>query len=476
MTIKVYNTLTQQKEELQNDGERVGIYVCGVTPYSDTHLGHARPSVVWDVIKKYLKYRGYETFHVQNFTDIDDKIISRSLETGIAPLELAAHYAQDYLESMDALGVERADLYPRVSEHMPEIINMIETLIERGHAYAVNGNVFYDVTSFPEYGKLSNQKLDQLQAGTRFEVDPDKRHPLDFALWKKAKPNEPAWDSPWGKGRPGWHIECSAMSNKYLGPEFEFHGGGCDLIFPHHENEIAQSEAATGRPLAKYWLHNGMLNLKDEKMSKSQGNFITVKQVLEQYPKELVRFFILSSHYRSELEYHDQKLDEVGRGWQRFNDCVSALAKMVEEPTEKLILPEEETALLEAVYLAEKKFKDAMDDDFNTAMAIGVLFELLHQVNAFIAKGKTTPEANFVLHQAYQVFSTLAGDILGIIKLEEDQLAGLTQPLMELILELRTELRKQKQYQLSDYIRDQLATLNIVIEDTPNGPRWKFKS
>ena len=350
MTIKVYNTLTQQKEELQNDGERVGIYVCGVTPYSDTHLGHARPSVVWDVIKKYLKYRGYETFHVQNFTDIDDKIISRSLETGIAPLELAAHYAQDYLESMDALGVERADLYPRVSEHMPEIINMIETLIERGHAYAVNGNVFYDVTSFPEYGKLSNQKLDQLQAGTRFEVDPDKRHPLDFALWKKAKPNEPAWDSPWGKGRPGWHIECSAMSNKYLGPEFDFHGGGCDLIFPHHENEIAQSEAATGRPLAKYWLHNGMLNLKDEKMSKSQGNFITVKQVLEQYPKELVRFFILSSHYRSELEYHDQKLDEVGRGWQRFNDCVSALAKMVEEPTEKLILPEEKQRFRSSIF------------------------------------------------------------------------------------------------------------------------------
>lgn len=477
MAIRVYNTLTRQKEELKSDGERIGIYVCGVTPYSETHLGHARPSVVWDVIKKYLRYRGYQTYHVQNFTDIDDKIINRSQETGIDALELAAHYAQDYLESMDALGVERADIYPKVSEHIPEIIAMIETLVERGHAYAVSGNVFYDVTSFPEYGKLSNQKLDQLQAGTRFEVDPDKKHPMDFALWKKAKPDEPAWDSPWGRGRPGWHIECSAMSNKYLGPEFEFHGGGCDLIFPHHENEIAQSEAATGRPLAKYWLHNGMLNLKHEKMSKSQGNFITVKDVAAKYPKELIRFYILSSHYRSELEYHDQKLEEVGRGWQRFNDCVNGLAKLIDEPQGEIgELSGDEAVLLDAVRTAEAKFIEAMNDDFNTAMAIGVLFELLHQVNSYIAKGNNSLEANYVLHEAYQLFSKLAGDILGIIRPDEVQISGLTQPLMELLLELRTELRSQKQYQLADYIRDELAKLNIVIEDTPNGPRWKIRS
>ena len=477
MTIRVYNSLTRQKEVFENKGNRIGIYVCGVTPYSETHLGHARPSIIWDVIKKYLRYRGYKTFHVQNFTDIDDKIIARANAEGRDPLEVAAMFSHDYLASMDALGVERADLYPKVSEHIGDIISMIESLIAREHAYVVNGNVFFDVASFSDYGKLSNQKLDELQAGTRFEVDPDKKNPLDFALWKRVKPSEPAWESPWGKGRPGWHIECSAMSLKYLGNEFDFHGGGCDLIFPHHENEIAQSEGATGKPLARYWLHNGMLSIKQAKMSKSLGNFVTIKDILKEYPSQLVRFYILSSHYRSEIEYHDEKLDEMRRGWQRFNDCIINLAGLIDN---KEIVDQElhgeEAVLADKIQKAEQEFIDAMNDDFNTALAIAVLFNLLHQVNGYIALGYHTKQADYVLAEAYRVFTTLAGDILGIIKFETRQLTGLTEPLMELILTLRTELRNQKNYQLADLIRDQLASLGIMIEDTAHGPRWKFKN
>jgi len=476
VAIQVYNTLTRKKEVFEAKNERVNIYVCGVTPYDETHLGHARPSVIWDVIKKYLRWQGYQVYHVQNFTDIDDKIIARALNEGKTAQEISSYYIQDYLESMAALGVEEADVYPKVSEHIPEIIGLIEVLIAKGHAYAVNGNVFFDVLSFPEYGKLSNQKLDQLQAGTRFEVDPDKRNPMDFALWKAAKPGEPAWDSPWGKGRPGWHIECSAMSQKYLGCEFEFHGGGADLVFPHHENEIAQSEAATSKPLAKYWLHNGMLNLKNAKMSKSEGNFVTVKQVLAKYPKELVRFYILSNHYRSELEFHDSKLDEVARGWQRFNDCVQKVASVIKEqqdPVEELAALDAQ--LLEAVEETKQQFIAAMNDDFNTALAIANLFELQSKVNSYLANFEPSPMSNCVLQQVYKLFKQLAGDILGVLKLDSTNVEGLTEPLMDLILRLRTELRKEKNYQLADMIRDSLEELNILVEDTPQGPRWKFK-
>lgn len=477
MTIRVYNSLTRQKEVFEYKENKVGIYVCGVTPYAETHLGHARPSIVWDVIKKYLRYRGFKTFHVQNFTDIDDKIIARANAEGREPLDVADMFSQDYLGCMDALGVERADLYPKVSEHMDDIISMIEGLIERGHAYAVNGNVFFDVASFPDYGKLSNQKLDELQAGTRFEVEPDKKNPLDFALWKRVKPSEPAWESPWGKGRPGWHIECSAMSYKYLGTEFDFHGGGCDLIFPHHENEIAQSEGATGKTSARYWLHNGMLNIRQAKMSKSLGNFVAIKDILNEYPSQLVRFYILSNHYRSEIEYHDEKLGEMRRGWQRFNDCIVNLAGLIDnKEIVKQELHGEEAVLLDEIHKAEQEFIDAMNDDFNTALAIASLFNLLHQVNGYIALGYHTKQADCVLAEAYRVFTALAGDILGIIKFETRQLTGLTEPLMELVLTLRTKLRHQKDYQLADLIRDELALLGIIIEDTVHGPRWKFKN
>lgn len=476
MAIRVYNTLSRQKEVFESEDEHVNIYVCGVTPYDETHLGHARPSVIWDVIKKYLRWQGYSVYHVQNFTDIDDKIIARALEEEKSATQVANFYIKDYLEGMAALGIEEADAYPKVSEHIPEIIQLVSMLIEKQHAYAINGNVFFDVVSFPEYGKLSNQKLDQLQAGTRFEVDPDKRNPMDFALWKAAKPGEPAWDSPWGKGRPGWHIECSAMSQKYLGSSFDFHGGGSDLVFPHHENEIAQSEAATGKPLAKYWLHNGMLNLKNSKMSKSEGNFVTVRQVLAEYPKELVRFYILSNHYRSELEFHDTKLMEVERGWSRFNDFVKKIASLVKDKKiEKQTLENSEARLLVAVEETEKQFIAAMNDDFNTALAIATLYDLQHHVNNYLAENATSPQGDYVLQKVYELFCLLAGDILGVLKLDEPRATGLTEPLMELILHLRTELRKEQNYNLADIIRDRLDELNILVEDTPQGPRWKTR-
>ncbi|NLY10135.1 MAG: cysteine--tRNA ligase [Firmicutes bacterium] len=474
MPIHVYNTLSRKKENFAPSiEETIGVYVCGVTPYSSTHLGHARPSVVWDVIKKFLVWRGYRVYHVQNFTDVDDKIIARANEEGISPLELSAKYAQDYLESMDALGVSRADIYPKVSEHIPEIINMIERLIKKGYAYPSEGNVYYDVEKFTDYGKLSNQRLDELQSGTRFEVDPNKKNPMDFALWKSAKEGEISWDSPWGPGRPGWHIECSVMSEKYLGSNFHFHGGGNDLIFPHHENEIAQSEAATGQPLARYWLHNGMMNFKDSKMSKSLGNIVTIKDVLKKYPKELIRFFILSNHYRSELEYHEEKLTESNKGLRRLNEtvknaiCAISLAKNRE-------LNKQDQRILEKIEQCEKDYIAAMEDDFNSALAIASLFDLCRELNGYLSTTNQEGINATVLEKAVETFKVLAGDILGILILDEEKSSDdLVNPLMELILELRQDLRKEKNFKLADKIRDKLSELNILVEDTPQGPRWK---
>lgn len=473
-TIRVYNTMTRQKEEfVSNKDNRVGIYVCGVTPYSHTHLGHARPNVIWDVIKKFLRSQGYETFHVQNFTDVDDKIIARANQEGIPALELSRRFIQEYLDSMDALGVERADLYPKVSEHITEIIEMVEQLIANGHAYEVDGNVFFSVSSFPEYGKLSNQKRDELLEGTRFEVDPSKRDPADFALWKKAKPGEPAWDSPWGPGRPGWHIECSAMSHKYLGCGFEFHGGGSDLIFPHHENEIAQSEAATGEMSARYWVHNGMLNLQDTKMSKSLGNFVTVQELVKRYPKELIRFYLLSTHYRSELEYYEGKIEEMARGWNRLNESVDNLRSLIGAPSVSEELASEDEKLLERINQIEESIVDALADDFNTAQAIGHLFDLTREINAYSSASNRLSHA--VLERAMDVFQDYGIDILGIIREKEIQGESLVEPLLDLILEVRQELRAKKDFALADKLRDRLGELGIEVEDTPHGARWKLE-
>lgn len=468
--VQVYNTMTQRKEEfVPREAGKVSIYVCGVTPYSDTHLGHARPSVVWDVIKRFFRRMGYETFHVQNFTDVDDKIIARSLDEGVPALEISKRYIAEYLASMDALGVERADLYPKVSEHMPEIIELVERLVQKEHAYAANGDVFFHVASFPEYGKLSKQRLEELRQGTRFDVDPAKRDPADFALWKEAKPGEPAWRSPWGEGRPGWHIECSAMSLKYLGKAFDFHGGGNDLIFPHHENEIAQSEAATGSELARYWVHNGMLNLKDTKMSKSIGNVIAVKALIKRYPKELLRFYLLSTHYRSALEFYDGKLEEVSKGWKRLNDAFRNLEDdLGRAHDDELTSLDQET--LETLSNLEEKLVAALADDFNTAMAFGVLFDVVREVNAYKHRQGNALQ---VLQKAFDILEAFAGNIFGVLQVEGTQDAGLVDSLLDLLLGLREELRKEKNFALSDQIRDQLANLGVTIEDTPQGPRWK---
>ncbi|NLM38764.1 MAG: cysteine--tRNA ligase [Firmicutes bacterium] len=473
-TIRVYNTMTRQKEEFvpRNDN-RVGIYVCGVTPYSHTHLGHARPNVIWDVIKKFLRSQGYETFHVQNFTDVDDKIIARANEEGIPALELSRRFIQEYLDSMDALGVERADLYPKVSEHISDIIAMVEQLIANGHAYEVDGNVFFSVSSFPEYGKLSNQKRDELLEGTRFEVDPSKRDAADFALWKKAKPGEPAWDSPWGPGRPGWHIECSAMSHKYLGCEFDFHGGGSDLVFPHHENEIAQSEAATGETSARYWVHNGMLNLQDTKMSKSLGNFVTVQDLTKRYPKELIRFYLLSTHYRSELEYYEGKLDEMARGWNRLNEAVVNLQSLIGAPSVTCEVSAEDEKVLGRINEIEESIVEALADDFNTAQAIGHLFDLTREINSYSSGSEKISRP--VLERAMTVFQEYGINVLGIVREREVQGESLVEPLLDLILEVRQELRMKKEFSLADKLRDRLGELGIVVEDTPHGARWKLE-
>lgn len=470
VTVRVYNTLTQEKEifEPRKPGE-VSVYVCGVTPYSDTHLGHARPSVVWDVILRFFEYLGYKTLHVQNFTDVDDKIINRASQEGVPALEISKRYISEYLASMDALRVRRASHYPKVSEHIAEIIDLIQRLIDGGHAYVAEGDVFFNVASFHEYGKLSKQKLEALREGTRFEVDPKKRDAADFALWKAAKPGEPAWDSPWGKGRPGWHIECSAMSLKYLGEEFDFHGGGNDLIFPHHENEIAQSEAATGKPLARYWVHNGMINLKDAKMSKSLGNIIALRALQERYPRGLLRFYLLSTHYRSALEYYEGKLDEMGRGWARMNEAARKLKEDLQAAQESELTSFDQETLANLARF-EQEIIEALADDFNTALALGVLFDVVREVNGYKHQGGANSQ---VLQKAWDVLNLWAGEILGVLQLENQQQEGLTEGLMALLLSVREDLRKQKNFALADRIRDQLAALGVTVEDTPQGPRWK---
>ncbi|NLN17432.1 MAG: cysteine--tRNA ligase [Firmicutes bacterium] len=479
MALKIYNTMTRRKEEFTpREDNKVGIYVCGVTPYSDTHLGHALPSVLWDVFRRFLRYRGYDVTLVQNFTDIDDKIIARANKEGVPAQAIARRYAQDYLESMDALGVERADHYPLVSEHIPHIIDMVQTLIDKGFAYVEGGDVYFSVEKFPSYGRLSRQRLEDLVEGE--SAGEGKRHPVDFALWKAAKPGEPSWDSPWGPGRPGWHIECSAMSLHYLGNCFDFHGGGVDLIFPHHENEIAQSEAYTGEePFVRYWLHNGLIKIKDAKMSKSLGNFVTVKELLAEHPPELIRFFLLSAHYRSPLEYHEDKLAEVRRGWERLNSAYKTLTAAIAQEREadgEVPSPMKES-LQGALKDCREGFIGAMEDDFNTALAIAALFDLARETNTFLAEAQPPydAEALELLREAAELFRVFGGEILGIV--QEPGPAGddkLVQELLDLVIELRSQARARRDFATADAIRDRLREMGIALEDTSGGVRWRW--
>jgi cysteinyl-tRNA synthetase len=440
------------KEEFTPRGDEVTMYVCGVTVYDDCHIGHAMSYIVFDVIRRYLEFKGYKVKHVQNFTDIDDKIINRAQELGVSASELAQKYIAEYFADMDALNIKRAHIYPKATEEIPKIIEIIEGLIRKGHAYASKGSVYFRVKSFAEYGKLSHQSLDDMLARGSVEAG-EKEFPLDFALWKAAKPGEPWWPSPWGDGRPGWHIECSAMSLKYLGASIDIHGGGQDLIFPHHENEIAQSESFTGTvPFVRYWLHNGLLQFGEEKMSKSLGNLITVKEALRRYTPDALRLFVLSSHYRSPLTYSEDALSAAESGVERLRQAI----RFGEEARGDGILDAEPF---------RARFIACMDDDFNTAQALAVLFELAREINRARAAGVRVAKAQETLRE-------LAG-VLGFT-LEEPRKPVLNaEPFIELLIEIRAELRQAKQWQLADRIRGRLSELGVVLEDTPKGTSWR---
>lgn len=473
--LKVHNTLSGEKELFLpiKDGE-VGMYVCGPTTYNYIHLGNARPIVVFDTVRRYLEYLGYKVSYVQNFTDVDDKIIKRAQEEQTTPHELSHKYIEEYFLDADRLNVKRASIHPKVSEHIKEIIDFVQGLIDKGHAYELEGDVYFSVPSFPGYGKLSKRTLDDLQAGARVGVDERKHHPGDFALWKKAKEGEPYWPSPWGDGRPGWHIECSAMSAKYLGCGFDIHAGGFDLIFPHHENEIAQSEARFGVPMAKYWLHNGFITVNEEKMSKSLGNFFLLRDILAKYSPEVVRFYLLSTHYRSPIDFDDEKLDIAGRSLERLQTAYrllkEAVSKGVSQSGAKTELNlADETAKMQSL------FCEAMNDDFNTALAIAVLFDFARLLNTAVSAGITEEGRIQELIAAGERYKKLA-DILGL-ELKQG-LANLDQELAEKVeglIQARQDARKNKDYSRADAIREELKEMGITIEDTPQGIRWRKK-
>lgn len=487
MTIKIYNTMNNRKEDfIPRSPGKIDMYVCGPTTYNLIHLGNARPLIFFDTVRRYFEYCGNQVNFVQNFTDIDDKIINRAAEEGVDPLQLAAKYIQEYYKDARALGVRPATIHPKVSEHLQEIIEMIDKIIANGNAYEVDGDVYFSVDNFAGYGKLSGRKLEDMQAGARIDVDERKRHPMDFALWKAAKPGEPAWPSPWGEGRPGWHIECSAMANKYLGMGFDIHGGGFDLIFPHHENEIAQSEAFAGcGPFARYWMHNGFITVNEEKMAKSLGNFFTVREILAKYDPEVVRFYMLSTHYRSPLDFDDTKLDMNKKSLARLHnaiDSLEALLNSVSFGPSGPAMAEEVSALKNVLIKTEADYKAAMDDDFNTSLALAGLFELAREANGFgqaVSRlaGQTISEAvKVVLEQTLNTFLSL-GAVLGLFEDREmgKNDAGLSDKLMEIIISLRQDARARKDWGTADAIRNKLNEVSIVLEDTPQGVRWKQK-
>ena len=474
--IKVYDTLSKEKSLFVPviPGE-VKIYVCGVTPYNHPHIGNARPAVTWDVIRRYLIHVGYKVQFIQNFTDVDDKIINKAQGEETDWKTISDRYIEAYFKVMDALHVRHADVYPRVSDHMKDIIQMISKLIEKGHAYILDNDVYYDISTFKAYGALSGRKIEDMLAGARVEVNEGKKNPGDFALWKGAKPGEPSWESPWGPGRPGWHIECSAMSIHYLGNNFDFHGGGSDLIFPHHENEIAQTEGTTGTKFVNYWLHNGFITINSEKMSKSLNNFFLVKDALESYSGDALRYFLLSVHYRNPLDYSTERLDEAEKNMERLKEVIHRIRELA--ILSGNMETEESRALAEASDEALKGFHEAMNDDFNTGLATGALFDLARAINTYSAIIDTGVTVDAVaVNKAYEALKIIT-DVLGILEKEwnDDNAVsdGDYQALMDVILSVRQEARKNKFYQVSDSIRDKLGAIGIIIEDTPTGVRWK---
>ncbi|MGI6168873.1 MAG: cysteine--tRNA ligase [Christensenellales bacterium] len=461
--MQIFNTMSRRKEEFVPVQEgKVGIYACGPTVYNYFHIGNARPFIIFDTLRRYLEFRGYEVTFVQNFTDIDDKMINKAAEEGIEVCQLADQYIQAYYEDADALGIRRADMNPRATEHIGEIVSLIDKLLKKGHAYESDGDVYYSVESFPDYGKLSGQPLENLEAGARIEPGVGKRHPMDFALWKAQKPGEPAWDSPWGSGRPGWHIECSAMASHYLGETFDIHGGGQDLIFPHHENEIAQSEGACGKTFAKYWMHNGYINVDNRKMSKSVGNFFTVRDIAKEFDLEVVRFFMLSGHYRSPINFSRELLQQAESALERLQNARDNMEFMIRNGEEGEA--PESAHYRESLRDYEREFIAAMDDDLNTADAIGVLFELVRHANTYLTQTPKKREAA----ESLVMLERLSG-VLGLLTKKEQEIP---QEILALA-EKRQQARKEKDFARADALRDEIGEKGYILEDTPQGPKLK---
>ena len=463
--MKLYNTLTQKKEAFVPIEEgKVRMYSCGPTVYNYFHIGNARPFIVFDVLRRFLEYIGYDVKFVQNFTDVDDKIINRSIEEGITAAEVADKYIAEYFKDADALGIRRADVHPRVSDHMPEIIEMIKELEARGLAYNVDGNVYYQVDHFHDYGKLSKQSIDDLKSGARIDVNDEKRSPLDFALWKKKKDGEPYWESPWGQGRPGWHIECSAMSRKHLGESIDIHGGGQDLIFPHHENEIAQSEGSCGCKFANYWVHNGYININNEKMSKSKGNFFTVRDIAKHYDLEVVRMFMLMAHYRSPVNFSDELLGQAQNALERLYNAKYQMEYLLENNKSEAASEDEKT-WMDNLAQYKKGFIDAMNDDLNTADAIAAIFELVRDTNSNLSEASP--------REAVKAALDLFKELTGVIGLAAKEKETDLEAEVEALIAQRQEARKNKDFALADEIRDALLAKGIILEDTREGVKWK---
>jgi cysteinyl-tRNA synthetase len=463
--LKVYNTLTRKTEEFVTlVPGKVSMYVCGPTVYAKAHIGHAMSALVFDVLRRYLQYRGYQVTHVVNFTDVDDKIILKANQSGMDPFELGEKYIGEFEHHLKDLNILPATINPRATREMDQIIKMISGLIEKGYAYPVDGDVYFRVQKDRSYGKLSGRRVEDMQAGARIEVDDRKEHPMDFALWKSAKPGEPAWDSPWGKGRPGWHIECSAMNLNHLGEQIDIHGGGNDLIFPHHENEIAQSESFTGKQFARYWIHNGMLQLSGEKMSKSVGNLVTIEDFLANHPAEALRMMVLNSGYRNPLSYSDEILDQAEKALERLR---SALKPAL--PGATGLMPARTAELVQQVQKTKDGFVAAMNNDFNTSGALAEMFELVRFINQCRADGATDEQ----LKDAQSALKELAG-VLGLDLDTAKVVDQKTDEIIDLLIDIRKELRANKLWALSDVIRDRLAALGVILEDSKDGTSWHW--
>jgi len=493
MSIRLYNTLTRKKEMFNPiTAGKVGIYVCGITAYDVCHVGHARSAVVFDVITRYFRYRGYDVTYVKNFTDVDDKIIVKANVEGKSISEIAERYIREHDADMQALRIENPTATPRATEHISGMIDLIKILLEKGLAYEVDGDIYYAVEKFSGYGKLSGRSVEDMMAGARVDVSEKKMNPLDFALWKASKEGEPWWESPWGKGRPGWHIECSVMSQYFLGKTFDIHGGGEDLIFPHHENEIAQSEGATGEPLANYWLYNGFVKVSSEKMSKSLGNFFTVKDILKNYHPDVVRLFMLQSHYKSPVDFSNESLAEARIGMNRFYATLKAVQQILRNCGDFSAitvenLPEKERALCNGLESLQEKFTDAMDDDFSTPRAIGYIFDAVRLVNGYMADDKFSASAQtcFVLDEANRIIIELGG-VLGLFRdnpdeyfiLDRDREArkrGLDINEVNHLIEERRAARQAKDWKRADEIRSILTEKKIILQDTPSATSWKIE-